>query len=424
MQCSKILLSLRCFLVPTRKGKYRTLKVNQILAQIPNYQYIAIGVLLLLFLMQFIQLSRFSIVANHRHRFRLKNEGDIPPVSVVVIVDENVDYIYEELPKLLNQDHPNYEVVVVNDCGGNEVTNALATLSANNPRLRYTVIKPDDRFKHSRKIALVVGIKAAKHNNLVFTHTNVIPESSKWLTFMARGFVGSEIVISYAGFEPKKGLAAKLIRASWLKTSVGYLSSATKGKAYRGTFYNIGYTKDIFFKSRGYTHLRLALGEDDLFIQKIARQDNVAVIINPHTTVRMPICGGKHSLRWWWNDKRYHSYPFRYYPFRVKVKQFLMEFLKTLFFLTNIAFMTFSILAICGVEIGFSVVFPISMLSIVAGFSLLREILLLRGVKKACNRLGEKGFLFGYFIHDKISPITSAILSISRRLKPPQGLWR
>lgn len=398
--------------------------MNQILSQIPDFQYIAIGVLVVLFLLQLIQISKFGNISNHRHKFRLKNENDIPPVSVVVVVDDNVDYVYEELPFLLSQDHPNYEVVVVNDCGGNEVTNALATLAANNPKLRYTVIKPDDKFKHSRKIALVVGIKAAKNNNIVFTHTNIRPESNKWLTFMARGFVGSEVVISYAGFEPKKGLAAKLIRASWLKTSVDYLDAAVREKTYRGTFYNIGYTKEIFFKSRGYTHLRLALGEDDLFIQRIADRNNVAVIVNPHTTVRMPICGGKKSLKWWFNYKKFYSYPVRYYPFRVRFGHFLEEFLKVLFFLGVAVFWAVSILQLCGIWLGFEVAFPYAMIGLGVLLSGLREGLLCNGVRKVSARLGEKGIIFGYFLHDKISPVTSFILGVAKKVRPPQGVWR
>lgn len=395
--------------------------MNSILSQISDLQFAGIGVVVLFFIVQLIYAIKFNRIAKHRHMFRLKNDNDIPPVSVIVIVENDVEYIYEDLPKLLAQDHPNYEVVVVNDCGGAEVTNALAVLSANNPKLRYTVIKPDDKFKHSRKIALVVGIKAARHNNLVITHTNIAPDSERWLTFMARGFVGSEIVISYAGFDMNSKFKTKLVRASWLKSSINYLNAAIKGKAYRGTFYNIGYTKDIFFKSRGYTHLRLALGEDDLFIQKIANKKNVAVIINPHTTVRMPLT--EHgTIKWWWNYKKFHTYQFRYYPIGVKFAQFCEEFLKATYFIVIGAAISVNILVISGFTL--PITFPIAMLCGCIGLAIIREIVLGVGIKKVCKRLGERKLVFAYMLNDKISPITSMALAIMRRVRAPQGIWR
>lgn len=398
--------------------------MNEILSSISDAQYLCLSVLVVLFLVQFLWLFKYVRISNHRHRFRLKNESDIPTVSVVVIIGDDVEWVYKELPYLLDQDHPNYEVVVVNDCGGSEVTNALDAASSHNERLRYTEIKKDNKFAHSRKIALVVGIKAARNNNIVFTTSNIRPTSNRWLSFMAKGFVGSQIVISYAGYESGKGFGSTLVRSSWLKTSVDYLSAAVKGHPYRGTMCNIGYTKELFFESMGFTHLSLSLGEDDLFIQRVAKRDNVAVIVNPHTTVRMPIGVEKGVLKWWYNNKCYYSYSYRYYPWRVKLNLFFEGFMKLLYFLAMGLGLTFPILTLCGVGYGFELVHPIEMLSIVVCLSTLREVFLLISVSLLCRRLGEKGFLLGYFWYDKINVLSSLFLNLSRRLRPPQGLWR
>jgi hypothetical protein len=42
---------------------------------------------------------------------------------------------------------------------------------------------------------------------------------------------------------------------------------------------------------------------------------------------------------------------------------------------------------------------------------------------RICLRLGEKGLFFALFLHDLISPATEFFLSLSRRIRPSQGVW-
>lgn len=397
--------------------------MDEIISQTPSHQVIILISLLALLIIQLIYWLGYNMLAKHRHRHRLQDDSPLPPVSVIVVVQDDPDYVYQELPRLLTQDHPQYEVVVVNDCGGSEVTEALMAMSQKHPQLRYTVIKTDDRFKHSRKIPLVVGIKAAQYDNLIFTHTDTYPTSDRWLSFMAKGFVGSDIVIGYAGYESKTALLARMVRATNMESSIRFLSAATRGHTYRGTMRNIGYTKQIFFAKRGFTHLRLALGEDDLLIQKIATPYNTAVIINPHCTVRATLPNTRKN---WRAERRFFTYPFRYYPARVKINIFTELFSRALFFITCSITITASIVAITPLNIITTdmMAFPIATLSIAGGMYMIREITMIQALRNICGRLGEKGFIFAFIMRDKIAPLSETLLALRRRIKPPHGLWK
>ena len=361
------------------------------------------------FVIQIVYWLRYRTIAAHRHPYRLKEGEPLPPVSVVVIVNEEMYYLENGLLPLLSQDHPQYEVVVVNDCGGPDIDDMLEILTKRYDNLRFTTIKTDVRFRHSRKIPMVVGIKAATHQNIVFTGTNAVPASEKWLSNMAKGFVGNtSLVIGYCGFEPEKGFQNKYIRCSRMATSIRYLRSAIIGKAYRGIYNNLGYTKKLFFDNRGFTHLRMSVGEDDLFVTKVASPHNTGVVMNPSSTMRQSAGGG---LRWWWNEQRYRSYDFKLYPQRVRISQFTELASRAVLFISAVVLGIFSGLDNNWLWAGAAALF------------ILRELAMWLSVRKIAKRLGEHNLLITYILYDFVSPLTEALLGISRRLKPPAGIW-
>ena len=81
----------------------------------------------------------------------------------------------KNLEKFLNQDYDNYELIVVNDRSWD---NSLEFL--NNLKKKYLKLKvvdiPDNQTDHfGKKLALTLGIKAAKNNHLLFTDADCFP---------------------------------------------------------------------------------------------------------------------------------------------------------------------------------------------------------------------------------------------------------
>lgn len=228
-----------------------------------------------------------------------------PPVSVIICARNEADNLARFLPLVLNQDYPNFEVIVVNDRSLDDTETVLAQLCLEHKHLRYTNIAYDKSAKHGKKLALTVGIKSAKHEHLVLTDADCYPTSNQWLKHIQKNFTGGrEIVLAYGGYDSRRGLVNKLIRYDSMFIAINYLSMALARLPYMGVGRNLAYEKKLFFQHKGFSsHYALRSGDDDLFVNQAATTKNVAVELHKDSFTRsVP----KTTLRDWFIQKRRH----------------------------------------------------------------------------------------------------------------------
>ena len=365
------------------------------------------GALTAFFVQLYYWLGRYGGLPRFRNNRGIRPQIPSPPVSVVVVIRENGYYFIENyLPLLLGQRYDEFEVVAVDCSYDEEIGELLHEKSLACSRLHVTAIKQQRSAGHGTKLALTVGIKACAYEHIVFTTTDCYPSSDKWLSLMAKGFINGDIVIGYCGIEPGKGLANRLMRCSRLAGSVRWLSAATRGRAYRGIAGNIGYTKSLYFESRGFNYLNMEIGDDDLFIQTIATPTNVSIIMNPHATVRQMQYGG---LDWWHAMRKTLTYAFRYYPRGIRTSISFELWSRMLFFLTAIATI---------------ILLPPWWKIIPALFLLLRLLIVELKIWRIGKRLGERKLAGTYILYDLTSPLGECFLALSRRLRPNRAVWR
>src|ERR1700741_174153 len=169
------------------------------------------------------------------------------PVTVIICARNEDDNLTEFLPKVLTQNYPEFEVVVVDDCSFDNTENVIDEFAKIFPNLKKVSIKEDDYYKHGKKFAVMVGIKGAKYDNLVFTDADCYPVNENWLNEMSAGFVNKrEIVLGYGAYIGNGSFLSKLIRFDAFLIAVNYLASAIKGKAYMGVGRNLAYKKSLF----------------------------------------------------------------------------------------------------------------------------------------------------------------------------------
>lgn len=214
---------------------------------------------------------------------------DLPPLSVVICSKNESASLREFLPLVLNQNYPNYEVVVVNDGSTDETEELLSLLETEYPHLYHSFTPEKSRNISHKKLALTLGIKASKHDWLVFTEANCYPVDENWLRLMARNFTAdTDVVLGYSGYERGKGWKQKNIAFDTLFGAMRYLGFAIAGKPYMGIGRNMAYRKALFFEHKGYSkHLDLERGDDDLFINAIANSHNTRVEVDANAVVRM-----------------------------------------------------------------------------------------------------------------------------------------
>ncbi|MFI3330695.1 MAG: hypothetical protein R3Y38_02705 [Rikenellaceae bacterium] len=359
---------------------------------------ITFGIQLYYYFGSYLRILKFSPKAKTRQ---------VDGISVVILVEENESFFSELMPRLVTQDYENYEIMLVDVIDNNEISSTLEILSANNPKIKVTTLsQKNSHNKISNKMAYNLGIKAAKYENIVITTADALPCSTKWLRCMAEGFETSSVVIAYSGIEKGEGFNNKLMRCSRLSQAMRYLSLAIKGRTYRGSICNLGFTREQYFKASGFNFLNLNIGEDDLFIQKIATKDNTAVILDPDSVVNQPQLG---NLRWWRKERMFLSVAFKYYlPW---VKRFIRGEMLT-------RFLFFALIAASVI------ILPLYYKIFVVSLFLIRSLISIIIFNKIAKKLGEDSLKLAFFVYDIFALWAEIRLWVLRKIKPLKGVWR
>ncbi len=240
---------------------------------------------------------RYAALCNTRST---EDDGEIeyPSVSVVVYAYDDAENLEKFLPQLLTQDYPaRMEVIVVNDGAPAGVDEVVARLESRFSNLYMTFVPDNSRNLSRRKLALTLGIKAARFETVALTCGNCRVLSDKWLRQLVRPIAqGKEISLGYSyqavvrtndeGKEIYRSPLSlwKSVDTMWNTTE--YLSWAIAGRPYRGTCNNLAYRRAVFFRNKGFSKsLSLKYGDDDIFVNEVAERDNTAVELSRDSMV-------------------------------------------------------------------------------------------------------------------------------------------
>ncbi|MCE3278247.1 MAG: glycosyl transferase family 2 [Bacteroidetes bacterium] len=292
---------------------------------------VVFGAFVLALLIQlFYYLGVFSRLAYYKKKDIPQN---FPPASIIICARNEDDNLVEFLPRIFEQDYPDFEVVVVNDCSFDNSADILKEFAYKHSNLKIVTIKEDETYSHGKKIALMMGIKGASNEHLLLTDADCKPRSKDWLKNMMQHFTGeTEIVIGYGAYEKQKGFVNKLIRFDTFFIALQYLSFSIAGKTYMGTGRNLAYKKSLFFKMKGFaSHYHIESGDDDLFVNEAAtkRNSQVEISIDTHTISRV-----KRTFKDWFRQKRRHVTTFKHYNSGSKFRLALLSISLYLFYAT------------------------------------------------------------------------------------------
>ena len=128
-----------------------------------------------------------------------------PQFSVIFSVRDQVEAVRENLPTVLTQQcESGYEVIVVDECSTDGTPDVVSLLCADHPHLYSTFLPRSQHQLARRRLALSLGVKAAKGQWLVFADIDTPPASAEWLQeltpFMAPP---TQLLLGY--YDPKTG---------------------------------------------------------------------------------------------------------------------------------------------------------------------------------------------------------------------------
>lgn len=221
------------------------------------------------------------------HFRRLRHDApqstiDLPRVTVLLVSNGDHVALDEHLPIYLTQDYaPGYDVVVVSEKADAETDNVLKRY-ANNERLYSTFVPESSRYMSKNKLAITLGVKAAKNDWIVLTDPRCKPMGSDWLSSLSQSLADHDsIVLGYVNYSEE---SKPYHRFEQMHTALYLLRAAQRGEAYRTNCPLVAFKKKDFMENNGFLeHLRYSIGEYDFLVNKYGKLGDSEVAISPQT---------------------------------------------------------------------------------------------------------------------------------------------
>lgn len=254
--------------------------------------------------------------AASRMTTELPPDDELPGISVIMYAHNAEHHIEECLKSLLQQDHPKFEIIVVNDASIDNTVQIVDNIREIDPRVYMTFVSESAKNISHRKLAYTIGLRAAKYPVALLTASNIDIPSQSWLRLMAAPFAHKEIEVcigtSYFPLDTDRGNGRYWRSFDTLSTDTRWLGAALGAHPYRGTAYNLAFRPDTFFKHKGFAATnRFQGGEDDIFINEISHPSNTAVVFRPEAMVGVNL-PAEEFPRLWKRIKERYTFTARY----------------------------------------------------------------------------------------------------------------
>lgn len=246
---------------------------------------------------QFIATYRTPIVAE-------VSTEKLPFISVIIAARNEAINLDENIGHILNQNYPEFEVIVVDNDSSDSSGNVLNKWMAQDSRLK-AVSYANDPSRKGKKDAISFGINQALGDYLVFTDADCKPHTNQWLLRFGVAFANQyDLVLGSGLFFKRSSWTNALCRMDSMRILALYLTAAAFSKPYMGVARSMGYTKSLFNAVHGFSaHSHIQSGDDDLFIQSLPASVKSIVIPSALTLSEAP----KDMVSWFQQKKRHLS---------------------------------------------------------------------------------------------------------------------
>ena len=326
------------------------------------------------------------------------------PVSVIITARNQSENLRKFLPLILTQNYPEYEVIVVNDGADEDTKDLLELYTRTYPQLRTTFVPSEANNRSTKKLALTLGVKAAKYDWLLFTEADCFPDGENWIQNIARNFIPeNEFVLAYSAYSPKRSLINKLITFDNLFNALRYLGYAKVGKPYMGVGRNIAYKKEVFFKQNGFaSNLHLVEGDAELMVNYAANKQNTDIEVSAESlTWSQPA----KSFKAWYFQKEKALSITTFYRAKSKFLLFAEPFARLLFYAS---FITLTILSLLMGN------WP---LSVLAGLIFIGRLCMqIRIINKTSSYFKGQKYYLSLLLFDIILPVIALVVMTFGRI--------
>lgn len=281
-------------------------------------------------------------VATHAALYdQLHEEKPVYPKITVVVPARNqarqLDFL---LPRLLKQEYEGrFEVVVVDQISTDDTPEVLKRLGRTYPHLRQTYVPVSSRYIELRKLAITLGVKAARSEWVIVVNPETVPITKKWLQHYAENLLPDvDFVEAYFNYEDDGSGVARRAILERVRHFNLRLGAYEDGMVLGSETANYAVRKKWFLEQQGFADsLCMPFGEESLLACYHADAERTTFLCSPDTKLQEELPSGQElrSLRVRDAEVRAHlpGAARRYY-----YKECAASFLTPLFVLLNLAY--------------------------------------------------------------------------------------
>ena len=244
------------------------------------YVFVVFAAIQLLYLLFF---SKLFVVSKKTKPSDVKKA-----LSVIIYAKNNLNELKENLEYVLNQNHPKFEVIIVDNDSFDDTQNYLSEIQKKYKNLKVVPVENNEAFWGNRKYAITLGIKASNYNYVVLTTPSIKPLSKEWLQQLSSEFTEKKKLILGVSKPSGKGFFANLfVRYDSFLHDVFSFGWASFNQSVLASDANYAFDKNEFYRVKGFiTHVKNDLSVSSLFTADALSNNNLGYSFDEKSFVK------------------------------------------------------------------------------------------------------------------------------------------
>lgn len=241
---------------------------------------LAVWIVSMLLLLRF----RHTCLKLANHRYPSAEDAQLPPLTVIVAARNQENELKRNLPLILNQIYPNFEVIVVDINSTDETKKLLEKMEEDHMNLRHSITPATGRDISKQRLAITLGVRASLNEWFVLTEANCCPVSHLWLRRIGECIAGhrsAEMVLGYTRYKNANNYSTRRLSFYFMWKQLLNLSLLLRGRsAYYADATNMAYKKKLFFSHQGFASgSNLLEGATEIMVNQNSNYHNTALCL-------------------------------------------------------------------------------------------------------------------------------------------------